>query len=363
MKKQHLLLLAAAMGLAACHEPETGFQVTVNLKNGNDQTVYLQKYVDNTPVTIDSATITEETAVLKAQRDNEETLYSLRVKGMRGAMEFFADNKDVTVVGDIQNAGDVEIIGSETQSLLNSYRRQYAGFYDQIRELYGPMNEAYANNDSITLDSLNNIGEALMAEQDAFRNGFIKDNGSLFLAHYLLNEVKQDYALDELKEMTASLSGTSSYLNQLNDYIAKKESLEVGQPFIDFSLQTAEGETVTLSERVTQNKLTLIDFWASWCGPCRHENPVVKAAYEKYHAQGFDVIGISVDQDADAWMKAVDQDALPYTQVRDADNSASEAYQIYYIPSNFLIDQDGRFVAKDLRGDELEAKLQELLAL
>ena len=161
--------------------------------------------------------------------------------------------------------------------------------------------------------------------------------------------------------MVAAFTTESIYKADLNDYIAKQERLEVGQPFIDFTLMTKDSTEVVLSEMIAQNKLTLIDFWASWCGPCRKENPVVKAAYEQFHELGFDVIGISVDQDEAAWLKAVEDDQLPYTQVRDVEHKVSEDYMIYYIPSNFLFDQEGNMVAKGLRGDDLTAKLSEIL--
>ncbi len=169
------------------------------------------------------------------------------------------------------------------------------------------------------------------------------------------------YGLATLKEFVAGFTTESIYTKDLNDYIAKQERLEVGQPFIDFTLQTKDGENVTLSEVIGKNKLTLVDFWASWCGPCRKENPVVKAAYEQYHELGFDVVGVSVDQDGDAWLQAVEEDQLPWTQVRDTENTVSESYLIYYIPSNFLFDQNGTMVAKGLRGEDLTAKLSELL--
>ena len=361
MKKQLLFFFALALVLSACNQKENNFKVNVSLKNGNDQTVYLQKFVDNAPVTIDSAVIANEMATLTAPKDNPQILYALKIKGKRGSMPFFADNKDVAFVGDMNNPQDVEIMASETQAELDAYNDQLEAFDSQIRELYAVMNEAFSNNDSIMMDSLNQVGTALMEQQDSFRDDYIKAHPESFVGHFILDQNKQDYPLDQLKELVGIFTTESIYKDDLNDYIAKQERLEVGQPFIDFTLQTADGENVTLSERIAQNKLTLVDFWASWCGPCRHENPVVKAAYEQFHELGFDVIGVSVDQDEKDWLQAVNEDQLPWTQVRDTERSVSEDYMIYYIPSNFLFDQSGNMVAKGLRGEELTAKLTELL--
>jgi peroxiredoxin len=360
MKKNIFFLLAAVLLMTACNKPKT-FKVNVSLANGNEKTVYLQKYVDNVPVNIDSAVIMDEKAILTAPIDNPQVLYALKVKDKRGSMPFFADNKDVTFVGDMNNPQAVEIMASETQAELDAYNDQLKAFDEQIRDLYAVMQQAFSDNDSIKMDSLNKVGTALMEQQDSFRDEYIKAHPESFVTHYILDGVKQDYPIDQLKDLMAGFTTESIYRDHLNDYVAKQERLEVGQPFIDFTLQTKDGEDVTLSEKIAQNKLTLVDFWASWCGPCRHENPVVKAAYEKYHELGFEVVGVSVDQDEAAWLKAVEEDELPWMQVRDSEDKVSEDYMIYYIPSNFLFDQNGTMIAKGLRGEDLEAKLAEIL--
>ena len=353
MRKNLLFLIAVAFGLTACNESANSFKVNVSLANANAKTVYLQKFVDNEPIIIDSAVVNNDQAVLTAPLDNPQILYALKVKGRKGSMPFFADNKDVVFVGDMDNPKDVEIMASETQAELDAYNKELEGFEDQIRDLYAVMQQAFDDNDSIKMDSLNKVGTALMEQQDSFRDDYIKAHPDSFVTHYILDGVKQDYPLDQLKDLMAGFTTESIYRDHLNEYVTKLERLEVGQPFIDFTLQTKDGENVTLSEKIAQNKLTLVDFWASWCGPCRKENPVVKAAYEQFHELGFDVIGVSVDQDEAAWLKAVEEDQLPWTQVRDSENKASEDYMIYYIPSNFLFDQNGNMVAKGLRGEEL----------
>ena len=360
MKRHLLFLFALALCLTACNNSKT-FNVNVSLKNGNDQTVYLQKMVDNKPVIIDSAVIADEKAILSAPTDDPQILYSLKVKGRRGSMPFFADNKDVTFVGDLNNPQDVEIMASKTQAELDAYNDKLNEFSFQIRDLYAKMNIAFFNGDSILQDSLNKAGTAMMEQQDNFRDDYIKAHPESFVTHYILDGVKQDYPLDQLKEMVGMFTTESIYSKDLNDYIAKQERLEVGQPFIDFTLMTKDSTELVLSELIPQNKLTLVDFWASWCGPCRKENPFVKAAYKQYHELGFDVVGVSVDQEEADWLEAVEEDQLPWTQVRDTEHKASEDYLIYYIPSNFLFDQNGTMVAKSLRGEELAEKLSELL--
>ena len=361
MKKHLLFLLAIAFGLTACNESAKNFKVNISLANANAKVVYLQKFVNNNPVVIDSAVITDEQAVLTAPLDNPQILYALKINGKRGSMPFFSDNKDVTFVGDINNPQAVAIMASETQTELDSYNDKVNQFDKQISELYVVMQQAFNESDSVKLDSLNQVGTALMKEQDSFRDDYIKAHPESFVTHYILDGVKQNYPVDQLKKMVGSFTTESIYRDHINEYINSMERLEVGQPFIDFTLKTKEGENVSLAEVIAKNRITMVDFWASWCGPCRQENPVVKAAYEKFHELGFDVLSVSVDQDEAAWLKAVEEDQLPWTQVRDSEHKASEDYMIYYIPANFLYDQHGTMVAKGLRGEELAAKLAELL--
>lgn len=360
MKKQLLFFFVLALGLTACNQQNT-FNVSVSLVNANEKIVYLQKFVNNEPIIIDSAVVNNDQAVLKAPVDDPQILYALKVKGRKGSMPFFADNKDVVFVGDMNNPQDVEILASETQAELDAYTEQESRFDKQIAELYIAMQQAFNNEDTIQMDSLNKVGTALMEQQDSYRDDYIKAHPDSFVAHYILDGAKQDYPVDQLKEMVGAFTTESIYRDHINEYIAAMERLEVGQPFIDFTLNTKEGEKVSFAEIIAQNKVTMVDFWASWCGPCRQENPVVKAAYEKFHELGFGVISVSVDQVESDWLQAVEEDQLPWTQVRDSENKVSEDYMVYYIPTNFLYNQSGTMVAKGLRGEELAKKLAEIL--
>ena len=129
-------------------------------------------------------------------------------------------------------------------------------------------------------------------------------------------------------------------------------------------MQTPEGETVKLSDFISKNKVTLIDFWASWCGPCRAEMPNVVKAYNEYKNKGFGIVGVSLDNSADAWKKAIKDLNITWPQMSDLKGWECEGAQLYAvrgIPATFMINQEGIIVAKDVRGEEITKKLDELL--
>ena len=130
------------------------------------------------------------------------------------------------------------------------------------------------------------------------------------------------------------------------------------EKFIDIELITPEGERKWLSEYVGHSKFLFIDFWASWCGPCRNEMPNVKAAYEKYASKGFEVISISTDRKLKPWRAAVEELGMNWVQLLDVD--ASDIYGIYAIPRTFLVDPTGIVIDKNLRGEKLEEALSKL---
>lgn len=144
--------------------------------------------------------------------------------------------------------------------------------------------------------------------------------------------------------------------------IQATQAVEVGGVAPDFTAKTPTGEQVSLKSY--RGKYVLVDFWASWCGPCRHENPNVVKAYTKYKSDKFDILGVSLDQDKKAWEDAIAKDELTWNQVSDLmgwQSMLAMSYAVRAIPANFLIDPQGKIIARDLRGDELEKKLNEIL--
>jgi len=205
------------------------------------------------------------------------------------------------------------------------------------------------------------------ADRTNYTKRFMLQHVGTPVADYLLQGVLKEFSKEE-QEQVLDLFG-----QQKNQYFVYKTLMKerkaeaatgVGAMYTDFSMPDPNGKVISISDYVGKNKYTLVDFWASWCGPCRAEMPTVVKAYDLYHAKGFEVVGVSLDNNKPAWVKAIDQLKMPWPQMSDIKGWACEGaalYNVKAIPANVLIDQQGKIVAKNLRGEDLLNKMAELL--
>ena len=361
MKKLLLPIVAVLLVLSGCNKTKQ-FKVNLNLDNSDGQTVVLIKSIDgNKPIILDTVVMADNKAVFTVDKDNPQAMYILAFKEKKDTKLLFPDNKDVTVKGDLDDFFHIEATGGDVMNAYNEYQKGLANYMTAFIPLEAAANEAYDNNDSLKYEEVNAQMLAIWDEYHNYQFDYIRNHPESYVTHYILDDLKTDIELAQVAELEEILIGESVYRDNVKKFIENNMRVELGQPFIDFTLQTADGKDVNLTEVIKNSKVTMIDFWASWCGPCRNENPVVKAAYEKYHAKGLEIVGVSVDRNEAKWLQAVEEDALPYIQVRDVEGDVANNYAVIYIPSNFLYDQNGIMVAKGLRGEDLEAKLAELL--
>ena len=364
MKIRLLTLAITLFALFSCNK--STFNINVELQNAEGKMIYLKKMVDKEFITIDSANMQNNMVNFFVESDNPTTYYSVAVKGVRYPINFFSENKDVKIIGDIQSRNDINIVASKAQQLINEYNKEIKNFYTQMRELGEEYQIAAQNNNESEMERIGNEYDKIEKNQTNYISLFINKNSKNFVAPYILYNNRYNFELNELEDFVNNfnISNDSNFSKLLNDYISVLQRVDIGQPFLDFTQETPEGDMLSLSELVGKSKLLLIDFWASWCSPCRAENPNVVAVYNDYHEKGFDVLGVSLDMEKEKWVAAIEKDGLIWHNISDLkywQNEAAQAYGISSIPSNLLLDENGIIIAKNLRGEDLRNKVREVL--
>ena len=262
----------------------------------------------------------------------------------------------------VANAGS---LSNDNQKFQDLY-----AFSSKINGIGKSLNEKYQiaayNNDKERIDSIRNAFGEFIASMKEETKKFVADNianpaGQVALANnldlYKFNIVDFDAVVNNLPDG-----------NLKNDLLARMEparKIQPGQQFIEVALPTPQGDTLRLSEIVAKSKVTLLDFWASGCGPCRQFNPILVEIYKQFHDKGFNIYGVSLDQDKEQWTKAIKEQNLTWNHVSNLkawDCPARLDYMVQGIPSSVLIGQDGKIIAHNLEGNELKAKLAEILA-
>ena len=347
MKTKIILLSLLFAGLFSCtQKPKTEtFNINIDLANADGKTVYLQKDGQ----VLDSAVLENWKAELSAPVCADNEMYGLMLKGWRRPFAFFTDNVDVAIEGDAQNPNAIIVKGSASQDRLNAFTESYNALETKLE---ADSTMAQADKDEIL-------------KMHCF--DYVWDHPTDPVAHYVMYRYKWAFGPCELRTMIDNIHHADSTLKTNNlklaeEYVEKIERVQAGQPMVDFTQNDPDGNPVTLSE-LAQGKLLLVDFWASWCPDCRKANPGVVAAYQKYHDQGFDILGVSFDTNKEAWLAAIEKDGLTWTHVSDLQgwgNAAGALYAIAFIPQNALI-KDGMIVARNLEGEALMEEVGRLL--
>ncbi|KAA2241774.1 AhpC/TSA family protein [Chitinophaga agrisoli] len=287
-------------------------------------------------------------------------------RGMKqDILPLFLDKGDITITAQdsVKNAvvkgsaandaylqldGMLKDIGTQKRDLQKAYRQLYMAKDEEgMKRLEPKFDELEAQEKKITRDYL--------AKYPASPIAMFALNQ---YAGYEINPTDVEPVFKKLDKKIRNSESGKAFATRLE--AAKKTA--IGQPALDFSQTDATGNAISLAS--FKGKYVLVDFWASWCGPCRAENPNVVRAYSKYKAKGFEILGVSLDDKKEKWLAAIQADNLAWTHVSDLKgwkNAAAELYSIRAIPQNLLIDPQGRIVAKNLRGEALETKLSEVM--
>lgn len=352
------LLIFPAVSFA---QKTSGFEIKAKISGLKDSTKLTLKSGSDGKVLANSISLNGE-FVLSGKLENAE-LCILSFSGLTEITDLFINNESLTITGDVSNIKGLQFAGSETEADYLEFKNLLDPYKEKLNGLAGKINqEKDPTLRTSMMKEFTDLKQQVINASSAFMDKKPSSSVSPFVL-YAISPLMEGGA-PQLEPYFSKFSGNAlkgPYASALDKAINDAKLGAVGSMAIDFTQKDVNGKPVSLSS--FKGKYVLLDFWASWCGPCRQENPNVVKAYNRYKAKNFTVLGISLDQEKSRWLEAIKADGLSWTQLSDLkywNNSVAQIYKIQSIPANMLIDPTGRIVGKNLRGAELDEMLKSI---
>ena len=358
MRKLLLSIVAASMTLAACNA-QSGYKVTGTVEGMPDGKAIIATVNGSTLDTLAKADVKNGSFEFTGNVSEPTGAY-IMVIGQRGAIPFMLENANITI-----SAGQagLTVTGSEGQKIYD----QFMAINTTTQQEAMKLQQEYqaANGDQAKMQAVQEAYAKLMTDAQAKETELIKANPDSYVSTFVIVSSMGQMEYEQLKErynLLGEKAKASAQGKAIAAQIAKLESTAIGQIAPNFTITTPEGESISLYD--IKGKVKLIDFWASWCGPCRGENPHVVEIYKEYHPKGLEIFGVSLDNNKEAWVKAIADDGLVWKHGSDLkgwQSAPAQLYSVTGIPHTVLLDENNKIIAKNLRGDELKQKIAELL--
>jgi peroxiredoxin len=333
-------------------------KINGNLKNLPDGTpIKLIDGMANKPVDSAKSTDGKFTLGTKVESPTIYVLLFTPANAQPAQIPVFVGNDQLEIVGDLRETPTMQFKGSATQDLYLTYMKTLT---PKIQSLMLDKSMAGSPAGAVAKDSLTKVVESKEADLTNTLTGLLKANNKSQVSTLFLIQCTNfvAYIKDHLGDLYALLDGPAKkgpFAELIEKSVQSAGLGKVGSVLPEFKQNDVNGKSVSLSS--LRGKYVLIDFWASWCGPCRAENPNVVKAFNAYKEKGFTILGVSLDQDKAKWLEAIKKDGLAWTHVSDLkywNNEVAVKFGIQSIPANFLIDPNGVIIGKDLRGEDLE---------
>jgi peroxiredoxin len=355
--------------LIGCNSPSPKLEASIDeVPNGTN--VYLaQLGPQNVPVPLDTTQVNNNSFEFDLTKSKNQDINLIQIEGVNGNIIFINDTETIKIEASNENLRNSKIYAGEHNKLLKDYISMLTNYAEEKNFITNEHRKAMQNQDETAMLDLRSDMEALTEESKQTTLEFIQSNTNSIVGMMALSDVMRTKSAP-LSKMKSLYDGFSDNVKDtplgkmLGQNIAKIGATDIGAEAPKFSGPTPDGNELSLEEAM--GKVTLIDFWASWCRPCRVENPNIVSIYNDYKDKGFTVLGVSLDKpnSKNSWLKAIEDDQLEWNHVSNLmfwQEPIAQKYGVKAIPAAFLIDENGIIIGKDLRGQALRDKVKEVL--
>ncbi len=358
--------------LGSCGSQENQFELIGKADVADGTKIYvLQADQNNQPYIKDSTTVQSNNFKFQGISSTPQISY-IQVEGVNGYVLAILENGDIKADLFKDSISKSKVYGTKSNDDFIKYKSETKFLVDDMNNISYEAQDAIMSGDVSTAMELEKEYNSKEREVMLYEWDFIIDNLDSYMSALLLevfmieNKVNKDSIIDVYESFSNRIK-VSDVGKNIADLLSQYENpIEVGETAPDFTAPSINGSDVTLSEEVSKNNVTLLDFWAAWCRPCRVENPNLVRLYKSYNKDGFDIIGVSLDRTKEQWEQAVEDDNLLWTQVSNLNfwnDPIARRYSIRAIPQSFLINKEGVVIGKNLRGNDLEESIKFALSL
>jgi thiol-disulfide isomerase/thioredoxin len=356
--------------LDSCGSQENQFELTGRADVDDGTKVYvLQADQNNQPFIKDSTTVKSNNFKFQGISSTPQISY-IQVEGVNGYVLAILENGYIKADIFKDSISKSQVYGTKSNDDFLKYKSETKYLVDDMNNISYEAQDAIMKGDVAIAMELEKEYNSKEREVMLYEWDFIIDNNDSYMSALLLevfmieNKVNKDSIIDVYENLSNRIK-VSDVGKNIADLLSQFEDpIELGEIAPDFTAPSIDGSNVTLSLELKKNKVTLVDFWAAWCRPCRVENPNLVRLYKKYNKEGFNIIGVSLDRTKEQWEQAVIDDNLPWVQVSNLNfwnDPIARRYSIRAIPQSYLLNKDGLVMGKNLRGQDLEARISAIL--